>query len=269
MKAGRTLKRTTSTLITTRWTGDHATTPAFSPSAASLLVQQDQHSLVDADSILARDVPNLRAAAALEQIHESASEAILPAEANSCPRAAAGDESAAAAALHPTPTQPDPAALAPQHPAPLEHAPAMDSPEPSSAGHAQTTPTAQPAPTAQLAPAAVEPALDAGEEPAELGSPAPHQAAVPAKPESGFQPARVQVLPTPPKAALPVTVSQGPLPQAAPAAQAGMRSNHPLAKEGTVCENNEDKVVSSGCWGTFCCFKAGRRENRGIFGRRK
>ena len=42
---------------------------------------------------------------------------------------------------------------------------------------------------------------------------------------------------------------------------------HP--KEGSICESSEDKVVSTGCWGAFCCFKAGRRGRRGILGRRK
>ena len=294
MKAGRVLKKTTSSLITTRWTGDRATTPALSPSAAPLSVQQGQHCLLEADSVLAREVSNLRTAAALEQIDASASEAALPAEVNfSSVRASAHDESAAAlhftptqpapaqpaptqpAPTQPDPTQPDPAQpaptlLAPQPPAAVEHAPAVDSLESSSAipRHAQPAPTDPPA-HAQPA-AAVEPAPDAVVGPAQLVSPAPPQAAVPAKPEFVFQPTRVLFRPSlAPKAALPVVLSQPALPQATPAPQATMHSHDPLAEEGCVGVKNEDKVVSSGCWGTFCCFNAGRREKHGIFGRRK
>ena len=226
MKAGRVLKRSTSSLITTCWTGDHATALPSSPAAVPASVQQDQHSLMDADSIFARDVPNLRAAAALEQV----------------------DESAAAA----DPTQPDPTLLAP--PAAVEHAAAMEAPEPA---------PAQPAEDVEPAPAAVE-------VPAQLAAPAPHQPAAPAKPDVPFQPSRVQFLSPPsPKAALPVLLSQAALPQATPAAQASIHSHGSLAKEGSICKSSKDKVVSNGCWGTFCCFKADRRGRCGIFSRRE
>ena len=78
-KAGRVLKRTTNLLITTHWTVDHGTTPSFSPAVAPLSVQQGQHSLLDAESILAQDIPNLRTAAALEQSDDFTSEALPPA----------------------------------------------------------------------------------------------------------------------------------------------------------------------------------------------
>ena len=185
-------------------------------------------------------MPDLRAAAALEQIGDSASEALSPAEVDSPPVSApALDESAA----------PDPALLAPP---------------------AQPT-AAQPA-------AAVEPVL-AAEHPklplpvpllAASAQPALAQPAAPAKPDVPFQPSRVQFLSPPsPKAALPVLLSQAALPQATPAAQASIHSHGSFAKEGSICNSSEDKVVSNGCWGTFCCFKADRRGRCGIFSRRE
>lgn len=59
-KAGRVLKRSITSLITPHWTGEHATTPSLSFAPAPLSVQEGQHSLLDADSILARNASNLR-----------------------------------------------------------------------------------------------------------------------------------------------------------------------------------------------------------------
>ena len=83
-----------------------------------------------------------------------------------------------------------------------------------------------------------EPAPAAVEVPAQLVSPAPHQPAAPAIPH---------MPPPTPKAALPVLLSQAALPQATPAAHASIHSHGPLAKEGSICESSEDKVVSTGC----------------------
>ena len=76
---------------------------------------------MDADSILPQDIPNLRTAAALEQIGDSTSEALSPMEVGSPPvRAPAHDEYA----------DPDPTLLTPppQHPAAVEPAPAVGTP---------------------------------------------------------------------------------------------------------------------------------------------
>ena len=278
VKAGRVVKRTTSSLITSRWTKDYIPITSLSlpsPSPAFTSVPEDQYSLLDADSILARDVANLRTAAALEQIDDFACEVHSPAEVISLPVGApALDESVASAppAERPAAVEPAPAAEVPPLPASTSlqaHSAVREE------AHAPAQPTAaQPAAAVEPAPAVehLKPSL----EPSQTQS-AAHQAATftplqaepatPAKPDVAFQPTRAQLTPPPsPNAALPVMLSQAALPQAAPAAQA---SHNPLAAQGSSGEESSDKVVSTGCLGVFSCFKAGRNSKRGTFGRKK
>ena len=289
-KAGQALKRTTSLLITSRWTKDHAPTNAMDPPLPSFAipsVQEGQHSLLDADSILARDIPNLRTTAAMEQINDSTSEAHSPIKVDSLEPAAPAPtglapapqhhpaaEPAPTAELHglpgPTPLQAHPAAREATPPAlPTNAQPAaavepvvpavehLKLPSPTLqqahlAAHQAATP-AQPA-------AAVEPTA-AAVEPAQVMSPAPVPAkpAALVKPEVLLQPTRVQFFPP--------QTSKAAVPQGTP--QASAHSHNPLAAEGSMFFMSEDKVVSTSCLGIFCCFKAGRRGKSSSFGTKK
>lgn len=119
VKAGRVVKRTTSSLITSRWTKDNVPITSLSPPSPSPVlpsVPEDQYSLLDADSILARDVFTFRTAAALEQSDDCACEVPPPAEVTSPPVGMpALDEPVASAppAERPAAVEPAPAAGVP------------------------------------------------------------------------------------------------------------------------------------------------------------
>ena len=88
-----------------------------------------------------------------------------------------------------------------------------------------------------------------------MSAPSQAQPAAPEKPGCVIEPSRVQILEaSSPQAAV---VSQAALLQAAP--ETSMPRHTPSAAEGSIGDRSQDKVVSGGCWGAFCCFKAGRR----------
>lgn len=293
VKAGRAVKRTTSSLITSRWTKDTTSLSTPLPSTALPSLHEGQHSLLDADSILAQDVPHLRAAAAMEHIKNSASEVVFPTEV----KAPGHDEPALPAppAQHPAAVEPVPALEHSNMPAPTRlqaHPPAREAFAPAQPTATQPAATVEPvhvvehtkmpAPTPHQAqshadqaavpaqPAPSQPA--AAVEPAQLISPTRLQAqpAAPAKPAVVCQPTMVQFMPRPtPKANLPDLSSQPALPQATPGSEASMQSHNPVAVKSSIGEMNEDKVVSTGCLGIFSCFNAGHRGKRGVFGRKK
>ena len=292
------LKRSTTSLISTRWTGDHAATPSMLPSPTSPSVQEGQHGLLDADSILAQDVSNLRAAAERDQSNDSTSEAPQPTAAPVLVSSviARGVDASALPAQPASTAEPQPAAntepgaIAPPDEAPPTAQPHMTAQpaaavQPAAPAAPQALPAPQPPPAqphapiqpvapAMVAPAADEPAASAQlhlpfAEPTELNSEAPMQAQPAAhdKLEFVIEPSRVQIL-------APLTPQAAVVSQAAPApppatSDASMPSHDPVAADGSTNEVSKDKVVSTGCWGTFCCFKAGRRGKRGGFGRRK
>lgn len=260
-KAGRVLKRTSTSLISTRWTGDHVTTPPVPPPPSP---QQGQHSLLDADSILPHDASTLTAAR--DPVEDSTSEAPSPAEDGDIPpvRAASHDDSAA-------PTEPASSRRVPAVELPIaeERAPAADCPDqPALISHEAQPAAHEHAASAQPAPAQPTAAV----EPAQHSSASPLQAqpATPLKPDVET-PTRVPFLADPtPKAALPAVVPQVPLRETSPAAVANKHSLNTLSADCSIGDRSgEDKVVSNGCLGFFGCFKSNGRRKRGKAGTRK
>lgn len=274
------LKRTTTLLITTRWTDDHASAPSLTTSSSA---QKD--SLLDADSILAHDVPSLRDAAAVHQNDETCAERPVPAEVPALPAAAPAKDQPTDLS-QPAPAQPVasaaelPLPMVPAQPvAPAQPVTPAQSVTPAPAAELlvpnplQAHPANQVAASVQLAPA--QPA--ALVEPVQLQVPDhTHTANTPVD-SDGVEPARIQ--PSAPQTFMgaqlagniaPVIVHQAALPYTAPQATVPLHVN--ITREDTWSNN---KVVSSGCLGILCCFKTHKlhhkkdKGERGIFGRRR
>ena len=265
-KAGRVLKRTASSLITTCWTNDHS-----SSSSLTIPPSAQKDSLLDADSILAHDVPSLRDAAAIHQNDKPCAEDPMPAE-MPAPPATAPAKDQPTDLSQPAPAQP--VAPAAELPLPMTPAqPVAPAAELLVPNPLQAHPANQVAASVQLAPA--QPAAPV--QPVQLQVPHhAHTANTPVDSDGG-QPARMQ-----PSASqtfkgaqlagnvAPVIVHQAALPYTAPQATVPLHAN--ITPDDTW---SNDKVASSGCLGILCCFKTHKlhhkkgKGERGMFGRRR
>lgn len=230
IKAGRALKRTTSSRISTQKFA------ATLPFTTAPLVQQDWHSLLDADSILAHLVPDVIDAAGSHQADDTTSEAPEP---------------AGAWVPQPVPvtTPMQPASSAQPHPA-----------DPSTAHHsppdqlvvADESVEVQPPTSPQ--PSVASPAQGASQPAWVQRSPLPSPTRPPLAEAQGTAPCMTPVHVEPAVGAKLMAPAINPvLPQAVPES-----SQVPLPAtvlESTVSPTTEDVVESTGCLHFLCCFK--------------